>query len=93
MDVFTIVLNGNNQFHLDQLTAESPACALAMAFNRLPSDLFKDQVVEILLDFAAKPQSINLIPCVSIKEVWLWIDGAKLNPQIIVYIVKSNVAA
>ncbi len=94
MDTFTCITDIRDSFHLTQHAAANPTAALRDHIAALPYDDGAgpfDEELEWLQRIGDGTQEIKLIPVGHCKNTWLWLDGARYQPQYLTYIVKTDV--
>jgi hypothetical protein len=94
MGTFTCITEIRDSSHLSQHAAESPDAALRDHIAALPYDdgagPFGEELAW-LRRISGGRQEIALIPVGHCKNTWLWLDGARYEPQYLTYIVKTQV--
>ncbi|MBB6430267.1 hypothetical protein [Algisphaera agarilytica] len=92
--VFTCITESNGIFHLSQHTSSTPDAALREHVAVLPVDDGVDPFdaeLDWLLKVSDGATELELIPVSDCPGTWLWIDGARHQPQYSTYIVRTDV--
>jgi hypothetical protein len=80
--------------HLTQHEAVDPTAALRAHVASLPFDdgsgPFDDEL-EWLQSIAREETNVSLLAVGHCKSTWLWLDGARNEPQYLTYIVQTDV--
>jgi len=90
MAAFTCITNVRESFHLTQHDAQDATAALRAHILALPYDDATDDEREWLRRVWGGSQEIKLSPVERCNNTWLWLDGARNEPQYLTYIVKTD---
>lgn len=81
---FTCITGVRNSIHITQHAAESPVGALREHIGALPYDdgtgPFDDEL-NWLHSVSGEESDVTLIPVTQARNTWLWLDGARHEPQ------------
>lgn len=94
MPYFTCITEIRNSVHLKQVECEEPVVALRKAIASLPFDDGQgpfDEELEWLQSMAAAQTPATLHPVGHCKNTWLWLEGARYEPQYLMYVIKTDV--
>ena len=94
MAVFTCITKVRKSFHLSQHKAIDHVEALREHIAALPFDDGVgpfDKELTWLQNVSGGTVASEFIPVDNCKGTWLWLDGARHNPQYITYIVRTDV--
>jgi len=91
---FTCITEVRGSIHLTQHGAADPATALREHIASLPFDdgsgPFGDEL-DWLQSIAGGEADVDLLPVGHCKNTWLWLDGARYEPQYLTYLVQTDV--
>lgn len=96
MPHFTFITTVRESVHLKQVAAASVEVALRDAVAALPYDDGDgpfDQELEWLQQVAGGQVAVTLHPVGHCRGTWLWLEGARHNPQYLTYAVQTEVLA
>jgi len=95
MPYFTCITTINGSIHLKQIEADDPAYALREAVSSLPYDdgtgPFDDEL-EWLQQVAGAQVPVTMHPVGHCKNTWLWLEGARYEPQYLTYVIQTDVS-
>ena len=90
---FTFITSIRDSVHLKQVQAASIELALRDAIRSLPFDDASgpfDEELKWLQGVASGSIPITLHPIGHCKNTWLWLEGARYEPQYLVYGVQTD---
>ena len=94
MASFTCITEASDSIHISQHSAGGPDYALRDHISALPSDdcdgPFDDEL-EWLQNVSNGETEVELISVTNCKNTWLWRDGTTRKPQILTYIIKTDI--
>ncbi len=91
---FTCITNIRDSIHITQHAAASPTDALREHIAALPYDDGTgpfDAELDWLHSVSGGDLEIALIPVTQATNTWLWLDGARYEPQYLTYIVQTDI--
>lgn len=94
MPHFTCFTTIGDSVYLKQLQTAEPEAALRQALAVLPYDDGAgpfDEELEWLQRVAGGEEPVSLLPVGHCKNTWFWLEGARYEPQYLVYIVQTDV--
>lgn len=94
MPVFTCITNVRDSGHLTQRPAANAEDALREHIGLFPYDDGDgpfDAELEWLLRVSGGREHVELTPCAGCRNVWLWSNGARNEPQYLTYIVRTDI--
>ena len=94
MPIYTCFTENRDSSHLEQTEAENEVMALKEAIASLPYDDGAgpfDEELEWLQNVAGGNIDVTLHPVGHCKNTWLWLEGARYEPQYLTYIVKTDI--
>lgn len=94
MPHFTCITEIRNSFYLKQVECEQPDVAVREAVASLPYDDGEgpiDEELEWLQSVARAEVTVTLHPVGHCKNTWLWLEGARYEPQYLMYVIKTDV--
>jgi hypothetical protein len=92
MPVFTCITYVRESIYLHQHTADGPEPALREGIAKLPYDDGAgpfDEELDWLLRVSGGSEPVEMLPVVSCPGVWLWLGGARHDPQYTIYVVRT----
>ncbi len=94
MATFTCITENRDTIHLTQHVVANQIAALQEHIAALPYDddagPFDDEL-EWLQGIAGGHTETELTSVEHCRNTWMWLDGARYNPQYITYIVKTDI--
>lgn len=90
---FTCITEVRNSIRLTQHEAGDPTVALREHIASLPFDDGSgpfDGELEWLQSIAGGRFDVHLLPVGHCKNTWLWLDGARNEPQYLTYLVQTD---
>ena len=94
MPIYTCFTEIRDCIYLKQLEVNDPEIALREAIAALPYDDGAgpfDEELEWLQNVAGGNIEVTLHPVGHCKNTWLWLEGARYEPQYLSYIVKTDI--
>lgn len=94
MPHFTCFTTVGDSIYLDQVEASEPEAALRRAIATLPYDDGAgpfDEELEWLQQVAGGGIVVTLLPVGHCRNTWLWREGARYEPQYLVYVVQTEI--
>jgi hypothetical protein len=100
VETFTCITRIRAWFHISQHVAAAPDVALRSHIAAVPNDALRSQEddcgpseeeLQWLQRVSGGQQNVEIIVVEHCKNTWLWLDGARYEPQYITYIVKTDV--
>lgn len=91
---FTCISEVRNSSHITQHRAPTPSDALREHIASLPYDDGTGPVgdeLEWLRAVAGRQQEVTLVSVGHCKNTWLWLEGARYQPQYLTYLVQTDV--
>ena len=91
--VFTCLIEVRDNFHLSQHHTSGPEYALRDGVAALPYDDGTgpfDEELDWLHRVGGGSEPVELLPVAPCQGVWLWLGGARHEPQYIAYIVRTD---
>jgi len=92
--VFTCITEVRKSFHLSQHVASEPESALRDHIAAIPYDdgagPFDDEL-EWLHRVSSGVEQIEMHPVGHCRSTWLWLSGARHEPQYITYVVRTDI--
>jgi hypothetical protein len=95
MGTFTCLTLVRNSFHVTQHIRTDPEAALRDHIAALPYDDGTgplDEELEWLQEISGGIKGVQLIALDYCKGTWMWLDGARFEPQYLTYIVKTDIS-
>jgi hypothetical protein len=93
MNTYTCLTEIRESMHLTQHVIDNPEAALRAHIGALPFDDGVgpfDEELEWLQQVSDGSQEIQLSPIGHCRNTWLWLEGARYQPQYLTYIVKTD---
>ena len=94
MPDFTCITDIRDSFHLSQHRADAPEQALRAHIAALPFDDGAgpfDEELEWIQRVAAGEAPVQLLPVRQCKGAWMWLEGARHEPQYCTYVVRTAI--
>ncbi len=95
MPSYTCITHIRNSFHVTQHTANGPEAALRVHIEKLPYDDGTgpfDKELEWLQHIAGGTEQVTMHALGGdCNNTWLWLEGARYDPQYHTYVVQSDV--
>jgi hypothetical protein len=92
--IFTCITEIRQSTHLSQHVAVAPSQALREHVAALPYDdgtgPFDDEL-EWLQNVAGGISEVTMHPVSHCRNTWLWLEGARYDPQYLTYMVQTDV--
>ena len=96
MAVFTCITEVRESFHLTQHSAAGPEAALRDPIAALPFDDSAgpfDEELEWLRRVSGGTEPVEMLPVNHCRGRWLWLGGARYEPQYLTYVVRTDVGS
>jgi len=94
MPHFTFITTIRNSIHVTQIEASCVEAALRDAIASLPFDDAEgpfDEELEWLHQFSGGETEVTMHPIGHCRNTWLWLEGARHDPQYLSYAVQTEV--
>jgi hypothetical protein len=95
MPYFTCITTINDSIYLRQVEAGDSTAALREAVAALPYDDGTgpfDEELEWLQQASGAQVPVTMHPVAHCKNTWLWLEGARHEPQYLTYVIQTDVS-
>ena len=95
MPYFTCVTKINESIYLKQVEAGDQASALREGIAALPYDDGTgpfDEELELLQQVSGAQAPVTMHSVGHCKNTWLWLEGARYEPQYLTYVIQTDVS-
>ncbi len=96
MPRYTCITESRQSFHLTQHDTDKPSDAVRLHLAALPYDDGRgpfDDELDWLQTITGGSAAVTMHPVTQCRGTWLWLEGARHEPQYLTYVVQTDTNA